>query len=49
MKERAKVQTSLLGIAKKAKADKRYQFRNLYRELGGRPAVAHRFITTLVT
>src|ERR1044072_591955 len=33
MKERATVQTSLLGIAKKAKADKRYWFRNLYREL----------------
>jgi group II intron reverse transcriptase/maturase len=27
------VQSSLLGIAKKAKADKRYRFRNLYREL----------------
>jgi RNA-directed DNA polymerase len=27
------VQTSLLGIAKKAKSDKRYRFRNLYREL----------------
>jgi len=27
------VQTSLLGIAKKARADKRYRFRNLYREL----------------
>jgi len=27
------VQTSLLGIAKKAKADKQYRFRNLYREL----------------
>ena len=33
MKERATVQTSLLGIAKKAKADKQYRFRNLYREL----------------
>jgi len=33
MKERTTVQTSLLGIAKKAKADKRYRFRNLYREL----------------
>jgi group II intron reverse transcriptase/maturase len=33
MKERATVQTSLLGIAKKAKAEKRYRFRNLYREL----------------
>lgn len=27
------VQTSLLGIAKKAREDKRYRFRNLYREL----------------
>ncbi len=27
------MQTSLLGIAKKAKSDKRYRFRNLYREL----------------
>jgi len=27
------VQTSLLGIAKKASSDKRYRFRNLYREL----------------
>jgi len=27
------VQTSLLGIAKKARSDKRYRFRNLYREL----------------
>jgi hypothetical protein len=27
------VQASLLGIAKKAKSDKRYRFRNLYREL----------------
>lgn len=27
------MQTSLLGIAKKARADKRYRFRNLYREL----------------
>src|SRR5260370_37923899 len=33
MKERAAVQTSLLGIAKKARSDKRYRFRNLYREL----------------
>jgi RNA-directed DNA polymerase len=33
MKERTTVQTSLLGIAKKAKSDKRYRFRNLYREL----------------
>jgi RNA-directed DNA polymerase len=33
MKERTTVQTSLLGIAKKARSDKRYQFRNLYREL----------------
>src|SRR5882724_2143714 len=33
MKERATVQTSLLGIAKKARSDKRYRFRNLYREL----------------
>jgi RNA-directed DNA polymerase len=33
MKERMTVQTSLLGIAKKARADKRYRFRNLYREL----------------
>jgi RNA-directed DNA polymerase len=33
MKERATVQTSLLGIAKKARAEKRYRFRNLYREL----------------
>lgn len=33
MKERSTVQTSLLGIAKKAKSDKRYRFRNLYREL----------------
>jgi RNA-directed DNA polymerase len=33
MKERTTVQTSLLGIAKKAKNDKRYRFRNLYREL----------------
>ena len=27
------MQTSLLGIANKAKSDKRYRFRNLYREL----------------
>ena len=33
MKERATVQTSLLGIANKASSDKRYRFRNLYREL----------------
>jgi group II intron reverse transcriptase/maturase len=33
MKERSAVQTSLLGIAKKAESDKRYRFRNLYREL----------------
>ena len=33
MKERIPVQTSLLGIANKAKSDKRYRFRNLYREL----------------
>jgi group II intron reverse transcriptase/maturase len=33
MKERMTVQTSLLGIAKKARSDKRYRFRNLYREL----------------
>jgi RNA-directed DNA polymerase len=33
MKERATVQTSLLGIASKARSDKRYRFRNLYREL----------------
>jgi RNA-directed DNA polymerase len=33
MKERTTVQTSLLGIAKKAESDKRYRFRNLYREL----------------
>jgi RNA-directed DNA polymerase len=33
MKERATVQTSLLEIARKAKAYKRYRFRNLYREL----------------
>ena len=33
MKERTSVQTSLLGIANKAKSDKRYRFRNLYREL----------------
>jgi RNA-directed DNA polymerase len=33
MKERTTVQTSLLGIAKKARSDKRYRFRNLYREL----------------
>jgi RNA-directed DNA polymerase len=33
MKEQQTVQTSLLGIAKKARAEQRYQFRNLYREL----------------
>src|SRR5215813_3948218 len=33
MKERTTVQTSLLGIANKAKSEKRYRFRNLYREL----------------
>src|ERR687891_2420137 len=33
MKERIAVQTSLLGIANKAKSDKRHRFRNLYREL----------------
>jgi RNA-directed DNA polymerase len=33
MKERSTVQTSLLGIAKKAQSEKRYRFRNLYREL----------------
>jgi RNA-directed DNA polymerase len=33
MKERQTVQTSLLGIAQKASSDKRYRFRNLYREL----------------
>ena len=33
MKERITVQTSLLGIANKAQSDKRYRFRNLYREL----------------
>jgi RNA-directed DNA polymerase len=33
MKERTSVQTSLLGIAHKAKSDKRHRFRNLYREL----------------
>src|SRR6266478_5673513 len=33
MKERATVQTSLLGIAKKARTDRQYRFRNLYREL----------------
>jgi len=33
MKERTTVQTSLLGIAKKAASEKRYRFRNLYREL----------------
>jgi len=33
MKERSTVQTTLLGIANKVKSDKRYRFRNLYREL----------------
>lgn len=34
MKERTiTVQTSLLGIAKKAKSERRYRFRNLYREI----------------
>ena len=33
MKERATVQTSLLGIANKARSEKGYRFRNLYREL----------------
>jgi len=33
MKEQQTVQTSLLGIAKKAKSEQRYRFRNLYREL----------------
>ena len=34
MKERTtSVQTSLLAIANKAKSDKRYRFRNLYKEL----------------
>jgi RNA-directed DNA polymerase len=33
MKERTTVQTSLLGIAKKARSEKRYRFRNLYREI----------------
>jgi RNA-directed DNA polymerase len=33
MKERVTVQTSLLGIAKKARSEKRYRFRNLYREI----------------
>lgn len=33
MKERTTVQTSLMGIANKAKSEKRYRFRNLYREL----------------
>lgn len=33
MKERTTVQTSLLGIAKKAASEKRYRFRNLYRDL----------------
>lgn len=36
MKERSTVQTSLLGIAKKAKSERRYRFRNLYRELDER-------------
>src|SRR5881398_1933530 len=33
MKERTTVQTSLLGIAKRARSERRYRFRNLYREL----------------
>ena len=33
MKERTSVQTSLLEIANKARSEKRYRFRNLYREL----------------
>ena len=33
MKERTSVQTSLLGMPNKAQSDKRYRFRNLYREL----------------
>src|SRR5215510_7662033 len=33
MKDRTPVQTSMLGIANKAQSDKRYRFRNLYREL----------------
>src|SRR5438309_6537658 len=33
MKEQQTAQTYLLGIAKNAKSDKRYRFRNLYREL----------------
>jgi RNA-directed DNA polymerase len=33
MKERTTVQTSLLGIAKKSRSEKRYRFRNLYREI----------------
>ena len=33
MKDRKPVPTSMLGIANKAKSDKRYRFRNLYREL----------------
>lgn len=33
MKERKLVQTSLLAIANKAKSEKRYRFRNLYKEL----------------
>jgi group II intron reverse transcriptase/maturase len=33
MKERGTVQTSLLGIANKARTEKQYRFRNLYREL----------------
>jgi group II intron reverse transcriptase/maturase len=36
MKERSPVQTSLLGIAKKARSERRYRFRNLYRELDER-------------
>ena len=33
MMDRIPVQTSLLAIANKAQSDKRYRFRNLYREL----------------
>ena len=33
MMDRTSVQTSLLGIANKAQSEKRYRFRNLYREL----------------
>ena len=34
MKERIAVQTSLLGIANKAKSDKRHRFHNLYKLRG---------------